>query len=305
MSSYIDNLDEKGWEAFCEIMLRHHCGQRNFWKVPDEDSGDCGLEFYAADGTIFQCYFPDAAVDMAAHKKKIQKKIREDLKKLDAYQNQIGAMLGDIKIDQWVLMTPQYRSKDFLAYCNKKAKEVKDKELPFIDSDKFQVKIETADSFPEGRLFAQNVHSKHIDIPIREITSQEKAVWKEGNSEFSENIQRKSTVLMGDGSQKFQDRVVTKYLQLDRFLDRLREDHPDLHGLIEDSARARLDAMTDASVFEDDLGKEFVQGVVKNNESAFSKHGKFFSDTNMQAFGFGYLSKWITECYMDFVHDEE
>ena len=112
-------------------------------------------------------------------------------------------------------------------------------------------------------------------------------------------------MLMGDSSQPFQDRVVTKYLQLDRFLDRLREDHPDLYGLIEDSARARLDAMTDASVFEDDLGREFVKAVVSDNETAFLKHGKFFSDTNMQTFGFGYLSKWIAECYMDFVYDAE
>lgn len=305
MSSFIDNLDAKGWEAFCEIMLRHHYTARHFWTVPDEDGGDCGIEFYTADGTIFQCYFPDSSVDMKTHKQRIQKKIRDDLKKLSEYEDKIAEMLGDIRIDQWVLLTPQYKSKDFLAYCNKKAKEVIGENLSFIDGAIFQVKIETADSYPEGKLYAQNVYSNLIDIPISEVTPVEKEAWKQGNSKFAQNIQRKSHVLMGDKSQQFQDRVVTKYLQIEKFLDRLREDHPDLYGKIEDSARARLDAMTDASVFEDSLGKKFVSDVVKDNQAAFLKHEKFFSDTNMQTFSFGYLSKWIAECYMDFVYDTE
>lgn len=58
MSSYTDDMSEKEWEAFCEKMLRFHYGQANFWSVPDQDSGDFGIEFYTADGTIFQCYYP-------------------------------------------------------------------------------------------------------------------------------------------------------------------------------------------------------------------------------------------------------
>ena len=40
MSSFTDDMTEEEWEAFCEIMLRHHYGQAYFWSVPDEDSGD-------------------------------------------------------------------------------------------------------------------------------------------------------------------------------------------------------------------------------------------------------------------------
>ncbi|OOZ38858.1 hypothetical protein BOW53_13965 [Solemya pervernicosa gill symbiont] len=80
MSSFTENMTKKEWEVFCEIMLRYHYGQPYFWSVPDEDSGDYGIEFYTADGTIFQCYYPDLSVDMATYKKKIQKKINDDLK---------------------------------------------------------------------------------------------------------------------------------------------------------------------------------------------------------------------------------
>ena len=133
MSAYTDDMTETEWEVFCEMMLRHHYGQPNFWSVPDEDSGDFGIEFYTADGTIFQCYYPDLSVDMKRYKQKIQKKINDDLKKLKEYEQGIGAMLGDIKINQWVLLTQELKSKDLLTYCNKKKKETIDKNISYIE----------------------------------------------------------------------------------------------------------------------------------------------------------------------------
>ena len=59
MSSFIENLSPKEWENFCEVMLRQHYGAKNFYPVPDQDGGDLGIEFYTADGTIFQCYYPE------------------------------------------------------------------------------------------------------------------------------------------------------------------------------------------------------------------------------------------------------
>ncbi len=303
MSSYTDDMTEKEWEAFCEIMLRRHYGQPNFWTVPDEDSGDYGIEFYTADGTIFQCYYPDLSVDMKTYKKKIQKKINDDLKKLKEYEQGIGDMLDDIKIKQWVLLTQEDKSKDLHAYCNKKKKETLGKNISFIDPVNFRVKIETADSFPEGKLFAQNMYLKTIDIPLLEVSDADKNLWKGGNAEFSGNISRKSDVMMGSGSGKFQDRIVTKYIQIDKFLDQLREDHPDLHSQIEDSARAQLESMQNESILEDDFDKEFVKRIVSSNKSAFEKYSKYLSDNNKESLSFGYLSKWIAECYMDFVNE--
>jgi len=303
MSSYTDDMTEKEWEVFCEIMLRHHYGQSNFWSVPDEDSGDFGIEFYTADGTIFQCYYPNLSVDMKKYKQKIQKKINDDLKKLKKYEKGIGGMLGDIKVKQWVLLTQEMKSKDLLTYCNKKKKETLAEGISYISDKKFQVKIETADSFPTGKLFAQNMYLKTIDIPLFEVSDSERTLWKGGNAEFSGNIVRKSDAMMGESSDKFQDRIVTKYIQIDKFLDKLREDHPDLHNQIEDSARAQLESMQDESILESDFDKKFVQKIVDSNKEAFEKYSKYLSDNNKQSLSFGFLSKWIAECYMDFVNE--
>lgn len=305
MSPYIENLVPEEWESFCAIMLRYHYQAKNFWEVPDQDKGDLGLEFFAIDGTLFQCYCPDQYTDMAGYKEKIQKKIREDLKKLQKNESQIAQLLDDIKATHWVLVIPVLKSKDLITYCNKKRKEVLSQNLSFIDPDSFGVKIETASSYPDGELFAKSVYAKAIDIPLVEVSAQDKAAWQKDNSEFSGNIARKSTALMGQESASFQDRVVTKYIQIEKFLDQLREDHPDLHELVEDSARAQLEKMKDDALFQDNLDKHFVKDVVNSNSSAFSKHSKFMSEKNMQSLSFGYLSKWLAECFMDFTNESE
>jgi len=299
MSDFFDNFSRTDWEDFCEIMIRQHYGEDCFWKVPDEDGGDLGIEFFTANGTIFQCYFPDMNVDMKKYKSKIQGKIRDDVKKLKTYESEISKLLDTVVIKQWVLLTPESRSKDLLIYCNKKKKEVIAENISYIDNSKFKVKIETADTYPKAKIYALGVHSKAIDIPLMEVTSVDKSVWEMGNSKFSGNINRKTSNLMGEDSEVFKDEVVTKYIQIEKFLDQLRTDHPDLHDLIGDSARAQLENIKQDSFFESKLGKEFVKKIVDGNREAFDKHAKYMSDTNLQSLSFGYMSKWFAECFMD------
>ncbi len=302
MDIFIEQLTPKEWEGYCARMLRFHYVSNNFWDVPDTDRGDLGLEFFTIDGTLFQCYYPDKNVDMAAYKKKVQNKIRGDLKKLKTNEGEIAKLLDGVvvKVKRWVLLIPEMKSKDLIKYCNTKKKALLKDPPAFIDTDDFQVKIDTADSYPDGALFAKQIHAKTVDIPLAEVTDTEKAIWKEGHTEFSANIERKSDTFMGEKATRFKDNVVKKYIQIEKFLDNLRENYPDLHELVEDSARAQLEKIRNESLFEDALDKQFVSNVVKGNEQAFSKHAKFMSDSNMQSLSFGYLSKWLAECYMDF-----
>lgn len=300
MASFIDNMSPKEWEAFCEIMLRHHYGAKNFWPVPDQDAGDLGLEFFTVDGTLFQCYYPEHGIEMKVYKQRIQKKIREDLKKLKENEKEIAKLLDTVVVNQWVLLIPENRSKDLISYCHKKKKETIGENISYLDNANFSVKIETADTYRDGKLFAQSVYSTAIDIPLMEVTEVEKSKWLEGNTHFSNNIDRKSDALMGEKANNFKGKVIERYIQIDKFLEQLRDEHPDLYELIEDSARAQLENMQEASLFAQKVDSTFVQKVIEDNKQAFEKHSKYMSDKNMQSLSFGYLSKWIAECYMDF-----
>jgi len=300
MNSFVENLAPKEWESFCEVMLRQHFSSKNFYPVPDQDGGDLGIEFYTATGTIFQCYYPEKGIEMKEYKKRVHKKINDDLKKLTTNEKEIAELLGGVVIDHWVLLIPENRSKDLIKYCRKKEKEVSAQNLSYIDNENFTVKIETAESYSAAKLYAQGVYAKAVNIPLSEITEEEKNLWKTDHSEFSGNISRKSNSIVGAGSEKFQDKVVTKYIQIEKILDRLRADHPDLHNLIEHSARAQLENMQEGAVLESDIDGDFIKRVLKDNEEAFKKYSDYMSDHNVQSLSFGFLSKWLAECYMDF-----
>lgn len=302
MSNFVNNLTPKGWEEFCEIMLRRHYGVRNFWSVPDQDSGDFGLEFFTIDGTLFQCYFPEQGIEMSEYKRRIQNKINVDLKKLKEYESEIAKLLDQIVIDQWILLIPENKSKDLISYCNKKKKEIITKNISYIDNKNFIVKIETADSYREGKIYAQSVHPALINIPITKVTDADKSKWLSDNSVFSSNINRKSDTLMKNQSQssQFKEKVIERYIQIDKFLEQLRDEHPDLYQSIEDSAMAQLGNLNDTLAVTECADSRFVQNILDGNKQAFAKHSKFMSDTNTQSLSFGFLSKWLAECYIDF-----
>jgi len=300
MSGYFDDFNPKEWEDFCEIMIRYEYGAKYFWNVPDEDCGDLGIEFYTITGILFQCYYPDKEVSMPEYKKKIQNKINNDLNKLKKNELKIVKMIDDVEINQWVLLTPEFKSKDLIAYCNKKKKEVISRNISYIDNDNFTVNIETANTYPNAKLYAMGVFNKPVNIPMTKVTAADKVAWELGNSKFSSNINRKSSSLMGDKNNDFQEKVVVKYIQLEKFLDQLRTEYPDLYELIQDSAIAQLETMQEDSVLESTLDKDFIKIILNNNKNAFSKYSKFMSDKNMQSLSFGYISKWLAECYMDF-----
>jgi len=300
MDSFVQQLSPKEWESFCEVMLRQHFKSKNFYPIPDQDGGDLGIEFYTTTGTIFQCYYPEQGIEMKEYKKRVQKKINDDLKKLAANEKEIAKLLGGVIIDHWVLLIPENRSKDLIAYCRKKEKEIVAHNLSYIDNENFTVKIETAESYSAAKLYAQGVYAKAVNIPLSEITEEEKEFWKEDNSEFSGNISRKSNAIVGPTSEPFQNKVVTKYIQIERLMDRLRADYPDLHNLIEDSARAQLENMQEGAVLEPDIDDDFIKRILKDNEEAFKKYSDYMSDRNVQSLSFGFLSRWLAECYMDF-----
>lgn len=281
-------------------MLRQHYGQKQFYTVPDEDGGDLGLEFFTVDGTLFQCYYPESGVEMKVYKQRVQKKINEDLKKLKANEDAIAKLLDEIKINQWVLLIPENKSKELIAYCNKKKKETLLQNIEYIDQSSFRVKIETADSYPAAKLYALSTYNSTINIPIFDVTAAYKENWKDSNSEFMKNIVRKSDNLMGMKASGFEERVVEKYIQTEKLLEQLRVDHPDLHELIEDTAMAQLEDMKNDSVFQDVCDGQFVKSIVSSNGETFAKYSKHLSDKNVQALSFGYLSLWIARCYMDF-----
>ena len=304
MDEFWRDFTRKDWEKFCETMLRQHHGYNHFWSVPDDDQGDCGIEFFTGDGCIYQCYFPDTGVSMETYKKNAQTKIREDLKKLKKNESQIALMLDGIVVRSWFLLMPENKSKELTKYCNNWKKRILKENISYVDPSEFVAKIETADSFPEACLYARRMRNRTqaIDIPIEDVPEEQRALWLDSNTEFAHNIERKTDLLVSEPQvAALRNRVVAKYIQIEKFLEILRDEAPDLFDLVEGSGRALLEEIHDGAILEEEIGKEFVKRVYEKNQTGFRKYTSELSEGNVGVLPFGYLSKWIAECRLDFL----
>ncbi|BAP37763.1 hypothetical protein AS4_28230 [Acinetobacter guillouiae] len=303
MSDIFFNYNGNKWEVFCERMMRHHYTQQYFTSVPANDRGDCGLEFFTRDGSIFQCYFPDPTYSMSDYKTHVQTKIRTDLKKLKKYENQIQEFLDDIIIQQWVLLIPENKTKDLIKYCNTKKRETIKADISFIDKENFTVKIETADSYPSSKKFALKYSDELIHIDSNLNIQNSISSFKD--SIFEKNIKRKSSFI----SRKpdvFSRNMTEKYLNISNYLEKLRFSFPDTYQEIEECGRMLLSKMQDMIEIEElEPNINFIQAVKSQNEFEIDKlFGEIISNFNKNELPYGFISKWIAECNMDF-YDEQ
>ena len=305
MSKFYDQYNPKMWESFCEKMIRHHYGVNNFWTVPDYDAGDYGIEYFTATGDLFQCYFPNLDIDIKQYKRKIQKKINDDLNKLEKNKHEIEKILDDIKIRRWILLIPKNLTKELIVYCNKKKNEVIKKNISFIDNANFKVKIETAESYPLSKNYALSVGGYQVNISIDPVNDDEKDTWSNCNIIFSDNIKRKSDVIMNEKSKKFQIKIMEKYIQIEKFLDVIRSDFPDLYQEVNDMSLALLGKCQEKSLFVEKIDSDFIEKILEINTDLFKKFSINFSENNRQLLPFGYISKWFAECNFDLISDDE
>ncbi|MEN8389928.1 hypothetical protein ABFP25_01975 [Acinetobacter indicus] len=302
MDDIFFNYDGTSWENFCERMMRHYFTPQYFTSVPAEDRGDCGLEFFTREGSIFQCYFPDPSYSMREYKTHVQKKIRTDLKKLKKHEAQIQGFLDDVVIKQWVLLIPKNRTKDLITYCNTKKRETIKENISYIDNDNFTVKIETADSYPSSKEFALKYSSDLIHINPEKPTEESLANFKD--SIFEKNIKRKS-VHVSKKTEVFSRNMTEKYLNITTYLEQLRFSFPDTYQDIEECNRMLLSKMQDLIEIEElELDNNFIQTVKKQNENEINNlFSEIISRYNREELPYGLISKWFAECNMDFYNE--
>lgn len=299
MSDIFFNFDGTKWEKFCEKMMRHHYTQPYFTAVPADDRGDCGLEFFTKDGSIFQCYFPDPQYSMAEYKKHVQAKIRTDINKLKIYESEIKKFLDDIIIKQWVLLLPENRTKELISYCNTYKKKVLEANISYIHPADFTVKIETADSYPASKTYALKYGDELINLPFKKIEEIELNTFKD--SSFERNISRKSGFI-SDKPENFANSMTSKYLKITSYLEDLRFNYPDTYQDIEECGRMLLGKMKDLIDIEGmDPDVKFIKAVRDQNEREITEiFSSIISKFNRSELSYGYIAKWIAECNMDF-----
>ena len=76
---------EKEWQDHVNriLVVHYHGTEHTYQMVPDKVQGDGGLEGFATDGHVYQCYCDQDSVSTADRTRKQKRKITQDLAKLE------------------------------------------------------------------------------------------------------------------------------------------------------------------------------------------------------------------------------
>jgi hypothetical protein len=112
------NGDGDGWQEYCNQLLALHHPDA-YQVIPDGDRGDCGLEGHSTDGRgcAYQCYAPDAEINIAQRRDKHKIKISNTVATLIRQRDRLGRVVGSHTIQRLIFLFPRLDSADVNAHA--------------------------------------------------------------------------------------------------------------------------------------------------------------------------------------------
>lgn len=312
MLEYIDGeLDGKSWEDLMDKCFRERYQNDGYQRVVSTYGGDYGIEGFTSTGIVFQCYYPELNYSDRELHNHLQTKIRNDISKLLNNGDKLKK-LGVHQVKEWHLVTPDYKDKAILEYCEKKRKEIlakkKEQNLDYIDENiKVLIKVER-DFRKEICDIAYLNKDYKINFALRHTGEVD---WSQCSAEKIENIKRKIKAIMPDkGEPGWQDRynrIVGQYgsyyVHGMEMMRKLQGVMPDLHEKIfslEQVCRKQVQLKCD---FHDDqsINKDVFNEILDDfDQKIKSEFGDLIKLASRAELKESLAGAWLADCPMDF-----
>jgi uncharacterized membrane-anchored protein YhcB (DUF1043 family) len=296
---YKKNWQPKEWENHVNDLLRSRHGDENYIAIPDEHTGDSGIEGYSLTGIAYQSYAPDELCKPADLYEKQKKKITTDIKKFIDNKEKLSKLIYGTTINRWVLVVPRHVSQELLIHANKKTGEVLAQRLPYVDQGNFMILVMDRECFKveEQALIEQGIHK--LKIEPDHVTPEQIEEFGEHQLEHIDNIVRKLSKLPASTEGKVdaaKSELVKRFITSENILQRLQEDYPQYYEHIQTLRLKR----------EDDLSLEALSNDTPSLEDQVNRFlpsledsSKLHSENNM-TIAWGSVSDWLMRCPLDF-----
>ncbi|QOJ89469.1 MULTISPECIES: hypothetical protein [Pseudomonas] len=284
-----------------QLVLKTKYASEGYQHVP-VSPGDFGIEgFTRYSGIAFQCYCPEAHYERSELFKKQRDKITTDLKKLKDNQASLVAMLGDTRIKEWYLITPETPHNKLISHAVTKQNEVRDWKLPHIHED-FTVFIKDAEYYIQEINQVRRVDGIPISIgretqKIPELTDE--------MTEYEQNLERKTKLRTADKGEAATEgllRLTRKaFLDHDPFFFQLYNAHPQTYWQVAKTLNG-LEEMVDELSYELTGDPDHLVNTVKKklNERLLNDKQLCIDENMADDIVRRTMARWLAVCQMDF-----
>lgn len=304
----IGEFEGNSWEDIMQKCFKDRYESEQYQRMPATTNGDNGIEgLTLKTGKVFQCYCPNSQYETKELTENQQKKINEDLKKLITYKPQLIKVLGEQKIREWHLVTPEFKDKKLIAYCRKKEKEYRDKELEHLDEN-FTVLIKEYTDFTTELTRHMILSEFKIDISVE----QPKIVnWNQCDSEHIQNLRRKINVLLEKQEipAEIKDKKVEKIVENFVFyfqrglkvLDKLEKHFPEQYTKFARIKQSQGEKIEDECMLSLLPKEQLFQKVQDELLEALSNGlGENFEEAGIEQLSRRIIAEWLMFCPLDF-----
>ncbi|MDT0677311.1 hypothetical protein [Autumnicola musiva] len=298
-------FDPNSWEDTFQIVFKIVYKEEVYQKMPDSN-GDLGIEgFTLKTGKAFQCYCPENNISGKELYEALRDKISRDIKKLETNCSDLKKILGELKIQEWYLVTPKNSDKKIYAHCRKKEREIISKSLEILDCN-FKIIIHEIEDYVSYLKFSKNGIMYN---PV--IEDNEKSDWVELENAYVENAKRKySKVFESDYEDlsqleitvlKATDLSIERYLKGIKQIEFLKNEHP------KDFERfTRIASQLEEDVAFDSLGlivekKVFIKKLTEKVEQKLREELEGFDSILLKDLANQMVSGWVLECSLNFI----
>lgn len=292
----------RDWEEYCILLLQMRYAANSphsLQLVPDRHQGDLGLEAFSLDGAAYQCYAAQEPLSVDDCFARQRDKLTTDLGKLKSNATTIAAMLGGVLLNRYVFLVHRHDSRFLITHATKKATEVVQWGLPYIDPA-FRIVIETDDAYAFERRTIHAIPTPLVEVP--DIEPPQQQAWVASNLglqakavEKLEKVHKSATTV-----ENVVESLTLQYLKGENALERLRAVVPDAHRSIiaATSQREQLLALEYPPGVNDNPGK--MAEIARNFSQSLLSEFPILNSATADLLAWSAVADWLMRCPLDF-----
>lgn len=301
---------EKEWQDHINkiLVVHYHATEHTYQLIPDKVQGDGGLEGFASNGHVYQCYCDQNSVSTADRTRKQKKKITEDLGKLNKYRAYWSTIFKDIEITRWVLVVPAHEDKGVLNHAVKRAKALLTKGLPFIAPSFMPIVCTDCDGFPEAYQRVVGCGASRVNIPAGVVDPADVTTFASQTPTFIQNLDVKLNKVLPDrdgqsnasGRASLQRDLLTWYLKGTTILKKIEQKAPVIYERILKFTQEQAESISTESKFDDSAPRPRLKDTRRDLEKSLGQVAIGLDDETLMSLSWGTVAAWLGNCPLDF-----
>ena len=297
------NLCGEEWQRWANQLLTRHYGPTDYQKVPDVDRGDAGIEgFTLSKGHAYQAYGCEEPISVKTRYEKQRDKITFDINKFITNNVKLKRLFGTVPITRWVLLVPQFDSKELVEHATKKTAEVLEAKLTYTCAT-FQVMIADEEQFATERDLLLSAGSKLLECDPADQAQETVNNWMTENDELVATLDRKVRLLPTIRTEvarvRYRDKLLKHYLEGQEIWESLRK-YPTVHEKIFQAKRRREKFLESSWMIHSGPNNELLEKALSQFVDSVQSATQVLGGFTVEALAWEAVADWMLRCPLDF-----